>query len=95
MANETNKSTARHKVILEDRSRLSISGVMDVASFDDENITADTDMGMIIIRGEDLHISKLNLDEGILQVEGSIYSIDYSDGSDASKGGFLLGKIFK
>ena len=66
-----------------------------MAAFDDESITADTDMGMIVIRGEDLHISRLNLDEGILQVEGSVDSIDYSDGAENSKGGFLLGKIFK
>lgn len=95
MANEMNKTDARHKVVLEERYRLSVSGVIDVAAFDDESITADTDMGMIVIRGEDLHISRLNLDEGILQVEGSVDSIDYSDGAENSKGGFLLGKIFK
>ena len=84
MANETGRDI-RHRIVLEERSRLSVSGVTDVVSFDDESITADTDMGMIIIRGEDLHIGRLNLDEGVLQV----------DGSEASRGGFLLGKIFK
>ena len=83
MANEMNKTDARHKVVLEERCRLSVSGVIDVAAFDDESITADTDMGMIVIRGEDLHM------------EGSVDSIDYSDGAENSKGGFLLGKIFK
>ena len=72
-----------------------MSGVTDVVSFDDESITADTDMGMIIIRGEDLHIGRLNLDEGVLQVDGSVDSIEYTDGSESSRGGFLLGKIFK
>ena len=44
MANEMNKTDARHKVVLEERCRLSISGVIDVEAFDDESITADTDM---------------------------------------------------
>lgn len=94
MANETGRDI-RHRIVLEERSRLSVSGVTDVVSFDDESITADTDMGMIIIRGEDLHIGRLNLDEGVLQVDGSVDSIEYTDGSEASRGGFLLGKIFK
>lgn len=95
MAENMNNSASRHRVVLEERSRLSISGVTDVISFDDESITADTDMGMVAIRGEDLHISRLNLDEGVLQVDGSIDSIDYGDDSAAAKGGFLLGKIFR
>ncbi len=94
MANETGRDI-RHRIVLEERSRLSVSGVTDVVSFDDESITADTDMGMIIIRGEDLHIGRLNLDEGALQVDGSVDSIEYTDGSESSRGGFLLGKIFK
>ncbi len=94
MANETGRDI-RHRIVLEERSRLSVSGVTDVVSFDDESITADTDMGMIIIRGEDLHIGRLNLDEGVLQVDGSVDSIEYTDGSESSRGGFLLGKIFK
>ena len=61
---------SRHKIILEEREKLSITGVTDVIAFDEESITADTDMGVITIRGEGLHISKLNLDEGVLQTDG-------------------------
>ena len=52
---------SRHKIILEEREKLSITGVTDVIAFDEESITADTDMGVITIRGEGLHISKLFL----------------------------------
>ena len=86
---------SRHKIILEEREKLSITGVTDVIAFDEESITADTDMGVITIRGEGLHISKLNLDEGVLQTDGNVDSIEYGDGSSSSRGGFLLGKIFK
>lgn len=99
MANISNMDNrgnmGKHKVILEDREKLSISGVMEVISFDEESVSADTDMGIILIKGEGLHISKLNLDEGILQVEGSVDLIEYGDGESSSKGGFLFGKIFK
>lgn len=85
----------RHRIILDERERLSVTGVTDVISFDEETITADTDMGVITIRGENLHISKLNLEDGILQTDGNIDGIEYSDGNMSSKGGFLLGRIFK
>ncbi|GFI61759.1 spore protein YabP [Clostridiales bacterium] len=94
MGNDINNSY-RHRILLEEREKLSITGVTDVIAFDEETITADTDMGAITIRGEGLHISKLNLDEGILQTEGSVDSIEYGDGSTANKGGFILGKIFR
>ena len=67
MSQETNN--IRHRIILDERERLSVTGVTDVIAFDEETITADTDMGVITIRGENLHISKLNLEDGILQTE--------------------------
>ena len=66
MSQETNN--IRHRIILDERERLSVTGVTDVIAFDEETITADTDMGVITIRGENLHISKLNLEDGILQL---------------------------
>ncbi len=92
---ENNSSYSRHRIVLDERERLSINGVTDVIAFDEENVTADTEMGMVIIRGEGLHISRLDLEEGILQIEGSVDSIEYGDGSIGQKGGFILGKIFK
>lgn len=95
MDNRINGNMSKHKIVIEDRERLYVSGVMEVISFDEESISADTDMGVILIRGEDLHISKLNLEEGILQVEGNVDLIEYGDGESSSRGGFLFGKIFK
>ncbi|MEA4971930.1 MAG: sporulation protein YabP [Candidatus Metalachnospira sp.] len=93
---EDAKGYSRHRIVLEERERLSITGVTEVIAFDEESITADTDMGILIIRGEGIHIGKLNLDEGLLQTEGEIESIEYTDGDGSAKGrGFLFGKIFK
>ena len=49
MSQETNN--IRHRIILDERERLSVTGVTDVIAFDEETITADTDMGVITIRG--------------------------------------------
>ena len=88
-------ANSRHRIVLEERERLSLTGVTDVIAFDEESITADTDMGIIVIRGEGLHISRLNLDEGVLQTEGSVDSIEYGEGEAAGRGGLLLSRIFK
>lgn len=93
------KKAAKPKVqnlILENRERLSVSGVIDVESFNDECIIVDTELGVLIVRGEDLHISKLNLDSSELNVEGDILSCEYSDTEGGkSKGNGFFSRMFK
>jgi sporulation protein YabP len=82
-------------LMLENRERLNVSGVIDVDSFNDETVVVDTELGMLVIRGEDLHISKLNLDSSELCVEGEISSCEYSDRDNGrSRGGFIA-RLFK
>lgn len=86
----------KHNVTMESREHISITGVLDVLSFDEESIVADTDMGILTMKGMNLHVNKLNLEEGQLVVDGEIDSLEYSDGNTFSKGkGSLLSKIFK
>lgn len=68
-----------HHVVLEERSSLSISGVEEVESFDENTICLSTSQGDLIVRGQELHIEKLSLDGGDLKVEGSIDSISYEE----------------
>lgn len=93
------KKTGKPKVqniIIENREKMSISGVIDVESFNDENVIIDTDLGVLIVRGEDLRISRLNLDNSELNIEGDIYSCEYGDrDSSRSKAFGFLGKMFK
>ena len=86
MANEEKQrpSPKPHTVILEERSRLTVSGVEDVDSFDESQIAAYTARGSLIIRGSGLHISKLTLDTGEMKVEGEIDALDYEDTAPAS-----------
>ncbi|HHW47254.1 MAG TPA: sporulation protein YabP [Clostridiaceae bacterium] len=83
-------------IIIENREKMSVSGVIDVESFNDESIIVDTELGVLIIRGEDLHINKLNLDSSELIVEGDIISCEYSDReSSRSKGMGFFSRMFK
>lgn len=83
-------------IIIENREKMSVSGVIDVESFNDENVVIDTDLGVLVVRGEDLRISRLNLDISELNIEGDIFSCEYGD-RDSSKSKTLgfLGRMFK
>jgi len=93
------KKTTRgrsHSILMENRQKVSITGVQDVDSFDESTVLLVTDMGYITLHGVDLHISKLNLEEGQLIVEGEIIALQYSDVDYASgKGAGLLSRLFR
>ena len=63
IANEPRGETP-HNLILEDRRRLSVSGVMEVISFDDSQVVMETDRGVLTVDGGELHVEKLSLDVG-------------------------------
>ena len=101
MINEDYNKTAQKKdvvqnIILENRNKLSISGVNDVLSFDDQIVILETDLGMLTVKGDDLRINKLSIDTSEVVVEGNIYNLSYREKqAHKSTGGSLLGKIFK
>ena len=82
-----------HNVIMEDRRNLTVSGVKDVDSFDEQTMIIYTDMGELTVRGTELHISRLNTDAGELSVSGHIYGLAYTDDRDKKTG--LLGRLFR
>ncbi len=84
---------AQHNFLLENREKMSISGVIDVDIFNPDMVVVQTDMGMLTIKGVDLHINKLNLESSELCLEGEISSCAYSEKTAAT--GSFLGKIFK
>jgi len=81
-------------LILENRQRLSISGVIDVESFNEDCVVVDTELGLLIIHGEDLRINKLNIDNSELNIEGNIISCEYNDRETTRPKGFF-GRMFK
>lgn len=90
-----NKVTFRNQnVFLEDRKKLSITGVEQVESFNDNIIILVTIKGVITIEGEKLNINKLNLDDGNVKIDGSISGIVYSS-KEGNKRGNFFEKMFK
>jgi sporulation protein YabP len=82
-----------NNIIMEDRRILSVSGVSDVDSFDEETVTVYTDLGLLTIRGNSLHINRLSVETGELSVEGEINSLTYTDAQP--KGASFFSKVFR
>ena len=86
--NEYGSTMAAHRLELDGRERLTVSGVEDVERFDETGIVMATSAGLLVITGEDLHIGKLSLDGGELHVDGRVDSVSYED-DGAGRGGFF------
>lgn len=82
-------------LILENREKLSISGVLDVLSFDDQVVILETELGLLTVKGENIRINKLSIDTSEVIIEGKISSIAYSEKGNEQKGGSLLNKLFR
>lgn len=82
-----------HNIIMEERKKLSVSGVLDIDSFDEQTIIAITEQGELTIRGSNLHITRLNLEQSELLVEGEISSLAYTDIRPQAKG--IFAKVFR
>ena len=80
--------TMAHRLTLDGRSRLSISGVTEAVSFDETVAVLETDQGTLIIRGADLHVEQLNLEAGDVRLSGQVDSLTYEE-SAKTQGSFL------
>ena len=94
---DLNSAGARmHKVTMLNRRTCTINGVSDVLSFDIHEILLETEQGMLMIKGDDLHVNRLTLDKGEVDVEGRIDSVLYSDvTSGTNKSGSVLSRLFR
>ena len=82
-----------HNVTLKDRSSLTISGIEHIYSFNDKKVEVRTSAGEMVIEGENLDMGKLNLDESIISVQGTINSIVYSKERKPQES--LIKRLFK
>lgn len=85
--------TFPHNISLEERKNLSVSGVTDIGSYDEQNIVAETEQGELTIRGQNLHIIKMSVDTGELIVEGTVNGLEYTHMRETD-GGFFS-RLFK
>lgn len=93
---EKNNGILKHEIILLDRESLQITGVKEVDSFDSEEFLLDTEFGYLNIQGKNLHIKILNLDKGLVVIEGMVNSLNYiDDGNSSEKAKSFFGKLLK
>lgn len=93
---QNNSNNIIQNLILENREKLTITGVVDVLSFDDQIVIVETQLGLLTIKGEELRINKLSLDSSEVIIDGEIFNLGYSEaGMNKQSSGSILGKIFK
>ena len=92
---EKNIVNQTHKILLTNRKNGSFTGILDVLSFDINEILLETEQGMLHLKGKDLHVNRLNLEKGEVDIEGMIESFSYSQVplGIKKKDGFI-GKMF-
>ena len=82
-----------HSVTIEDRGKMTVTGVSDVDSFDEQTMIVYTDLGELTVRGKGLHISRLNTETGELNIPGTVSAIAYTD--DRTKSTGFLNRLFR
>lgn len=99
MEEKRRQGTHQHRLTIENREYMEINGVTHVDSFDDQEILLETELGLLAIRGEELHIKHLNLEEGIIMIEGFILELAYSEEKNLKnlkgKGKGILERLFR
>ena len=93
---EEKQVLSSHKLVMQNRQNISVTGVLDVIAFDLKEILLETSQGMLTIKGNDLHINRLSVEKGDLDVEGKVDALLYSDVmSPKMAGENLLHRFFK
>ena len=93
---EEKTGTRPHRLMMINRSALSIGGIRDVVSFDENHVILDTDMGLLTMKGKDLHVSRLTLEKGEVDVDGTVDSLVYSSNDSYRKSGeSLFNRLFR
>ncbi len=91
---EETQTNIMQNVILENRKKLTLTGIKDVLSFDDEIVIVESELGLLNIKGADLKVNKISVESGDVVIDGTVKAIEYSDKNTSSKQG-LMSKIFK
>lgn len=93
---EKAKQKRLHKMYMENRNKLEMTGINDVIAFDLNKVVLESECGMITIKGSNLHVSRLSVEKGELDIDGTIESYAYSEtNSYAKKGESMIGRLFR
>lgn len=90
------RASKRHNITMNNREDISMTGIVDVLSFDEELVICQSDIGILVLKGMNLHVNKLDLDNGILELTGFVIGLQYEEDHILSKNRpSIFSKIFK
>lgn len=93
---EERTTQKNHKLVVNNRKTSLVTGVIDVLSFDLNEILLETQQGMMMVKGTDLHVNRLSLEKGEVDLSGNIDSVSYSEVHTGEKQGEnLFSKLFR
>ena len=84
---EERTTQKNHKLVVNNRKTSLVTGVIDVLSFDLNEILLETQQGMMMVKGTDLHVNRLSLEKGEVDLSGNIDSVSYSEVHTGAKQG--------
>lgn len=85
-----------HKLVINNRKTSVVTGVLDVLSFDLNEILLQTELGMLMVKGTDMHVNRLTLEKGEVDLSGNIDSVIYTEIKSGEKpGDHFLAKLFR
>ena len=85
----------RGNIILENRKKMTLTGVEEVISFDDEKILLNTKLGFLTIKGSELKMNKLDVQNGDVIISGTVSSIVYSSKEVKKEKESIISRLFK
>ena len=91
----TTASGQQHEVTVFNREGVRLRGIAQVMSFDDRQVVLDTELGGLIVSGEDLHIKHLDLDNGEMEIEGFFSALSYGPASGRKSRRGVLSRLLK
>ena len=87
--------TKQHKRVMVNRKNWSLSGICDVIAFDEKEVVLETQMGTLLIKGDNMHIKRLTLEQGEVEIDGSIDAYLYSGKKVREERESLFGRLFR
>lgn len=88
-------SYGNHEIKITDRSIISLSGINKISSFDDQEFLMESNMGVLLLKGESLEIIKLDTHDGNVKIKGKLNSFAYIENIKKGKEESLISKLFK
>ena len=89
------KAGKGHRLVMVNREQIALTGIKKVQSFDPKEIVLETELGILSIKGEQLGIKLLNLEEGLVDLQGHVGALIYQRNTNGGTRQGLMNRIFR